>query len=249
MGLSSAGLIAEPAGSADVRRVRPGRRRDSHGRHAPRVRVLLEPDRRALGRPPPRRAHANRDPPADGLPQIPRRSRGGRSAAEHLVGALRCLYRHAEDAGLITAADTPPLKVEKPLLSPSTRRAVPDNRLAEINQIAATTGNDPEPDTMLLRLRTETACRRGGALALHPADLDPDQCLILLRKRRDPALATRVPRPPWPGSSSPARGATLPPAGTCSGTRTGSRSPAAATTPPPPAPPRLLPGKCRGGAG
>ena len=32
---------------------------------------------------------------------VPRRnSRGGRSAAEHLIGALRCLYKHAEDNGL-----------------------------------------------------------------------------------------------------------------------------------------------------
>ena len=29
-----------------------------------------------------------------------RNARGGRSAAEHLVAALRCLYRHAEDDGL-----------------------------------------------------------------------------------------------------------------------------------------------------
>ena len=36
--------------------------------------------------------------------------------------------------------------------------------------------------TGLLRLHTETACRRGGALALRPADLDPDQCLVLLRE-------------------------------------------------------------------
>jgi integrase len=49
--------------------------------------------------------------------------------------------------------------------------------------VAATTGNDPELDTLLLRLHTETACRRGGALALRPADLDPDQCLILLREK------------------------------------------------------------------
>jgi len=27
------------------------------------------------------------------------------------------------------------------------------------------------------------ACRRGGALALRPSDLDPDQCLILLREK------------------------------------------------------------------
>jgi integrase len=51
------------------------------------------------------------------------------------------------------------------------------------NQVAATTGDDPELDTLLLRLQTETACRRGGALALRPADLDPDQYLILLREK------------------------------------------------------------------
>jgi integrase len=60
---------------------------------------------------------------------------------------------------------------------------VAGTRLAEINQVAATTGNDPELDTLLLRLHTETACRRGGALALRPADLDPDQCLVLLREK------------------------------------------------------------------
>jgi integrase/recombinase XerC len=38
-------------------------------------------------------------------------------------------------------------------------------------------------ETLLLRLHTETACRRGGALALRPAGLDPDQCLILLHEK------------------------------------------------------------------
>ena len=112
-----------------------------------------------------------------------RNARGGRGAAEHLVAALRCLYRQAEDDGLIAEVDNPARKVAKPRRLPSTRRAVPDTRLAEINQIAAATGNDPELDTMLLRLHTETACRRGGALALRPDDLDADQCLILLREK------------------------------------------------------------------
>jgi integrase/recombinase XerC len=112
-----------------------------------------------------------------------RNARGGRSAQEHLVAALRCLYRHAQDDGLIAEADNPALKVAKPRRLPSTRRAVPDTRLAEINQAAATTGNDPELDTLLLRLHTETACRRAGALALRPRDLDPDQCLVLLREK------------------------------------------------------------------
>jgi integrase len=115
---------------------------------------------------------------------VPRRNaRGGRSAGEHLVAALRCLYRHAEDDGLIEPANNPASKVAKPRRLPSTRRAVADTRLAEINETAATTGNDPALDSLLLRLHTETACRRGGALALRPQDLDPDQCLIILREK------------------------------------------------------------------
>lgn len=110
-----------------------------------------------------------------------RNARGGRSAAEHLIVALRCIYRHAENDGHIKTADNPALKVAKPRRLPSTRRAVPDTCLAEINQIAATIGNDPALDTLILRLHTETACRRGGALT--PADLDPDQCLIRLREK------------------------------------------------------------------
>ncbi len=112
-----------------------------------------------------------------------RNARGGRSAAEHLVAALRCVYQRAVDDGLISEADNPARKVAKPRRLPSTRRAIADTRLAQINQVAATTGNDTELDTLMLRLHTETACRRGGALALRPADLDPGQCLVLLREK------------------------------------------------------------------
>jgi integrase/recombinase XerC len=112
-----------------------------------------------------------------------RNARGGRSAQEHLVAALRCLYQRAVDDGLIAEADNPARKVAKPRRLPSTRRAVPDTRLAQINQVAAATGDDPGLDALLLRLHTETACRRGGALALRQQDLDPDQCLILLREK------------------------------------------------------------------
>ncbi len=58
-----------------------------------------------------------------------------------------------------------------------------DDRLAEICQAAADGGDDPELDTLLLRLHTEPACRRGGALALRPDDLDAGQCLIRLREK------------------------------------------------------------------
>ena len=126
-----------------------------------------------------------------GTPQRP----GGRSAEEHLVAALRCLYQRAVEDGLIGEADNPARKVAKPRRLPSTRRAVPEARLAEINEIAATTGDDPELDTLLLRLHTETACRRGGALALRPADLDPDQCLVLLREKGETVPGSRSPPP------------------------------------------------------
>jgi integrase/recombinase XerC len=112
-----------------------------------------------------------------------RNARGGRLAAEHLIAAMRCLYRHAIKDGLLDEAQNPAGKVAKPRRLPSTRRAVPDARLAEINQIAATTGNDPELDSIIVRFHTETACRRGGALALRPEDLDPDQCLVLLHEK------------------------------------------------------------------
>jgi hypothetical protein len=119
------------------------------------------------------------------------------------VAALRWLYQRAVDDGLITEADNPARKVAKPRRLPTIRRAVPDTRLAQINQAAAATGDDPELDTLLLRLHTETACRRGGALALCPADLDPDQCLIRRRlcvpgEDKQPEYLSRHRRPPSP---------------------------------------------------
>jgi len=52
--------------------------------------------------------------------------------------------------------------VAKPRRLPTTRRALPDTRLAQINEVAAATGDDPGLDTLLLRLHTETACFSRG---------------------------------------------------------------------------------------
>jgi integrase/recombinase XerC len=43
-----------------------------------------------------------------------RNARGGRSAAEHTIAALCCVYRHAIAGGLIGEADNPAAKVAKP---------------------------------------------------------------------------------------------------------------------------------------
>jgi integrase len=115
---------------------------------------------------------------------IPRRNaRGGRGAAEHLIGALRCMYNHAVADRLLPEASNPAARVRKPRRLPSARMALPDTRLSEITAVAASTGNDPALDSLLIRLHIETACRRGGALSLTPQDLDPQQCLIRLREK------------------------------------------------------------------
>ncbi|WP_433655199.1 tyrosine-type recombinase/integrase [Nocardia sp. CA-128927] len=110
---------------------------------------------------------------------------GGRGTVGQSIHALRCLYRHAEADGLITALDNPAANLVIPRRLPSNRRALPEQLLAEINRVAGATGNDPDLDVLLLRLHTETACRRGGALALRPNDLDPEQCLVRLREKGD----------------------------------------------------------------
>lgn len=114
---------------------------------------------------------------------VRRNGRGGRTAAEHLIAAMRCIYRHAVMDGLIREADNPAAKVAKPRRLSSNRRAVPDDQLTAICAVATTTGNDPDLDGLLIRLHLETACRRGGALALRRRDVDPQQCLVYLREK------------------------------------------------------------------
>lgn len=114
---------------------------------------------------------------------VRRNARGGRHAAEHLIAALRCVYRFAVADGLIRERNNPAQRATKPRRLANSRRGLLDTQLAAINTVVSTTGEDPDLDTLLLRLHLETACRRGGALALRPVDLDPEQCLIRLREK------------------------------------------------------------------
>ncbi|MGW5221326.1 tyrosine-type recombinase/integrase [Nocardia sp. NPDC004085] len=109
--------------------------------------------------------------------------RGGYGIEHTMVSALRYLYRHAVDDKLIRPADNPATRLAKPRMRSGSRAAIPTDRLAEINRVAAEYGDDPELATLILRMCTETACRRGGILALRRQDLDPDQCLVLLREK------------------------------------------------------------------
>jgi integrase/recombinase XerC len=112
-----------------------------------------------------------------------RNGRDGRSAVEHFIAALRCLYKQSHDDELLPLSINPAGKVQKPPRLPSTHQALSNPQLAELNHIAATTGNDSELDSLLVRLHSETACRRGGALNLRPQDLSPEQCLVYIREK------------------------------------------------------------------
>jgi integrase len=112
-----------------------------------------------------------------------RNSRSGRHAGEHVIAAARAIYNRAIADGLIDAAASPAHRVVKPRRLPSTRRALTPHEVEQINLAARTTGNDVILDALLLRLHTETACRRGGALGLRLADLDTDRGLVRLTEK------------------------------------------------------------------
>ncbi|MBF6283901.1 site-specific integrase [Nocardia farcinica] len=109
--------------------------------------------------------------------------RGGISTANHCIHALRCLYQHAVNDRLLTAADNPATKLTKSQRPATTRRALPHDALAQICAAVGTGGNDPALDTLIIRLHIETACRRAGILTLRAQDLDLTRCVIQVREK------------------------------------------------------------------
>ncbi|GAA5199567.1 hypothetical protein GCM10023322_75460 [Rugosimonospora acidiphila] len=112
-----------------------------------------------------------------------RNGRGGRHAGEHVIAAARAIYNRAIADGIIERAESPAHRIGKPRRLPSTRRALTASELEQINLVAHTSGNDVVLDAILLRLHTETACRRGGALGLRLMDLDRENGLVQLREK------------------------------------------------------------------
>ncbi|MFD9551671.1 hypothetical protein ACFWBG_30180 [Nocardia salmonicida] len=119
-----------------------------------------------------------------------RNSRDGRSAAEHMMSALRYLYRFATNDGYVRTSNAA-TELTKPRRLPSPRGAIAAERLYEVIEVVTTTGDDTELDALLLRLHLhlhlhlhlETACRTGTVLAIRPADLDASQRLVKLRSK------------------------------------------------------------------
>ncbi|MFD0204734.1 tyrosine-type recombinase/integrase, partial [Saccharothrix carnea] len=110
-------------------------------------------------------------------------TRGGRYAGESAVRAMRTFFRMAIADGLLPRGWNPAWEVKVPRRLPSTRRALRSKELLAINHVVVTTGRDVPLDSLLLRLHSETACRRSGALSLRLADLDTESCAVRLREK------------------------------------------------------------------
>ena len=104
-----------------------------------------------------------------------RNGRHGRHAGEHVIAAARAIYSRAIADGQSTPGASPAHRVAKPRRLPSTRRALAAHELSRSTRPHAPAGTTSSSTPLLLRLHTETACRRGGALALRLVDLDTDQ--------------------------------------------------------------------------
>jgi integrase len=117
------------------------------------------------------------------------------------------VFNRAIADGFLDHAASPAHRVAKPRRLPSVRRALTADELERINLVARTSGNDVVLDALLLRLHTETACRRGGALGLRVMDLDVDRGLVRLTERAERCAGNRSPSTLPPGLPNTPRAA------------------------------------------
>lgn len=112
-----------------------------------------------------------------------RNSRGGRSAAENCISALRWLFGRAIGDHLVTS--NPALAVAKPVRPRSGRHGLNANQLSELFTVTANGGDDPVLDALLTRFLVETGARREGTINLRLRDIDSERCTVLLREKFD----------------------------------------------------------------
>ncbi|ONI91431.1 hypothetical protein ALI22I_08735 [Saccharothrix sp. ALI-22-I] len=115
--------------------------------------------------------------------QVRSNHRKGRHAGESAVQAMRMLFRLAAADGLLGRGGNPALAVTLPRRLPNVRRALTRKEVRLINEVVVATSRDAVLDALLLRLHTETACRRSGAPGLRLMDLDTESCAVRLREK------------------------------------------------------------------
>jgi integrase len=115
-----------------------------------------------------RAMHANLIRARQGLAPKPIQGQGAR---EMCVSALRALFERMVEDGLI--AINPAARISKGRRSESKRRALSDEELAQLLEVVATGGDDPELDLALTWAEFELGARRGGIVGLTVGQLDP----------------------------------------------------------------------------
>lgn len=116
---------------------------------------------------------------------IRRTDTGGYSVAEHCLAATRAIYNRAINDNILPPQHNPAAKVSKPQRRPTTRQSLSTSEVIALADAVTSTGHDAILDTLLFRLHLETACRRGGGLALREDDIEPTTCLIRLREKNN----------------------------------------------------------------
>lgn len=110
-------------------------------------------------------------------------SRGGESAAENLLSALRHVYKHAVRDRLIDPSSDPAAAARLPGRRAGKGDVLTSEQLREVIRVASSTGDDPELDELIVHLHIQTASERQAVIDLALHDLDRDNCLVRLRTR------------------------------------------------------------------
>lgn len=108
---------------------------------------------------------------------------GGTGAQTNAVTTARAFFKLAVDDRLISV--NPALAVPKPKKNSKVRWALDVTQLHELDNIACTTGTDPELDSLLMRFHLETAARRGGAVKLTIGALNLHRQTATLHEKGD----------------------------------------------------------------
>ncbi len=121
------------------------------------------------------------------LGEAPRQSvkrknwKNGSGAKRSAVHAWRRLWQYAVDKGFTTKNPAQALPMPKRL--PNERRGLTRAEVELIYSVAASGGDDPGLDCLILRLLLETGCRRMGALKLTTGCIKQDKQTLLLKEK------------------------------------------------------------------
>ncbi len=107
----------------------------------------------------------------------------GVGAQSSFIHSARFFYRVAITDGVL--ATNPAAGLVMPRRRRRVRRALVESELADIYRVDINSSQDPLLDLLLLDFHRETAARRGGAIALRVADLNPARSSVLLREKGD----------------------------------------------------------------